>query len=158
MKEKKEMNKDVQNMPDARVVYKKTTESALKIINKSNDEEKVKIQRKHEAIRDIALGVVKSLQDMWEELELDTADERTMRKYAGWFVKPCKDILDIARKSNVDLHEMKFGKKITVDGQTEKFEDFIMRMKQQIDARPQNKIIDVVDVKEIKDENNGDVR
>ena len=83
--------------------------------------------KKQELIRDVAISTVGKIQGLWDALQLSTSDEKTLTKYASYFVKPVASIMDIARKANVDVYEMKYGKKVQVAGGVEKFDDFIKR-------------------------------
>lgn len=135
---------DLAKIPDIRDTVATVTTAALSRIE---DAQKEDIIKKQEIIRDVCLGVVGKLQSLWEKIALDEKDEKTLRKYSGWFVAPLAEIMDLARKSNVDVYEMRYGKKLQINKMDMKFEDFIKMKKAEIEKRPENQVIDVTEVK-----------
>ena len=123
-----------------------TTEALTRI----DDAQKEDIIKKQEIIRDVCLGVVGKLQVLWDKIALDESDEKTLRKYSGWFVSPLAEIMDLARKANVDVYEMRYGKKLQINKMDMKFEDFIKMKRAEIEKRPENQVIDVTEVKDGK--------
>lgn len=139
--------KELAEIPSLKATVAEVTVTAL---NRLKDMEKEDIINKQEAIRDVCMGVVARLQVLWDKIALKEEDEQTLRKYSGWFVAPLAEIMDLARKANVDVYEMRYGKKINIEKRDMKFEDFVKSMKAEVMKRPENQIIDVTEVKEEK--------
>jgi hypothetical protein len=139
---------DVGKIPDLKKEVEKLTTGALV---EMKDAIKEGIINKQEIIRDIPLSIIPKLQSLWDKIKLIESDEQTLRKYSGWFVTPLVELLDLARKANVDIYEMRYGKKIQINKTDMKFEDFVKAMKEQVMSRPENQVIDI---KVEKDGNN----
>lgn len=138
---------DVGKIPSMKEAVSVVTAEALTRIE---DAQKEDIVKKQEIIRDVCLGVVGKLQALWDKIALDEADEKTLRKYSGWFVAPLAEIMDLARKANVDVYEMRYGKKLQINKMDMKFEDFVKMKRAEIEKRPENQVIDVTEVKSEK--------
>lgn len=132
------------SIPKVRETADLITAEGIKEIELLKADRGVKEIKKSELIRDVALSTVAKIQDLWNKVGLEEKDEATLRKYANYFVKPLASIFDVARKANVDVYEMKYGKKIQHEGEVEKFDDFIQRRMQEV----QRKTITVTPIKE----------
>jgi hypothetical protein len=131
-------------------IRQEVAEATTVALAKIEDAQKEDIIKKQEIIRDVCLGVVGKLQVLWDKISLDEKDEKTLRKYSGWFVAPLAEIMDLARKANVDVYEMRYGKKLQINKMDMKFEDFIKMKKAEVEKRAENQVIDVVEVKDDK--------
>lgn len=79
--------------------------------------------KKTEMLRDIGLSVIKKIHMLWD---LCGASEKTLKLYSQWFVKPLAQIMEQARKSNLDVYEMKYGKKVVMEKREGSLEDWIL--------------------------------
>jgi len=137
----------VVKIPELKQTIAEATSGAL---SELKDMQKEDIINKQEAIRDVCLKVVDRLQVLWDKIALKETDEATLRKYSGWFVAPLAEIMDLARKANVDVYEMRYGKKLQINKMDMKFEDFVKMKRAEIEKRPENQVIDVTEVKDGK--------
>ena len=112
-------------IPNLTDVVNKTTEASIQAIESMDLEPEKKEIKKHETIRDVALSITAKLQKMWELVNLPNADEATLRKYGAYFIKPAKETLEIARKANSDIYEMKYGKTLNINKKKESLNDWL---------------------------------
>ncbi len=170
VEEQKEVKALVEKIPGLIKTVNAVTEEAIRRIESGSAPKGEKEVLKQEAIRDITLKVAEKIESLWLEvervnteigLEMSKGDikvverlkeeEKIIRKYANYFVKPLVELLDVARKANVDVYEMRYGKKVQSASDVEKFDDFIQRKMKE--NKEKMKIVDVVAVEEVKDGN-----
>lgn len=133
-------------IPNLTDVVNKATDAGLQEVNNMNIEPEKKEVLKHEVIRDVALSITAKLQKMWELVNLPTADEATLRKYGSYFIKPAKEVLEIARKANADIYEMKYGRTLNINKKKETLGDWLTAEATDVTDVP------IVEEKKVEDE------
>ncbi len=133
-------------IPNLIKTVNETTEIAIRQINEAGGKKGEVEVRKQEAIRDIAMKAAEEVEVLWNRLIKDNVlpdrEGAFLRKYANYFVRPLVELMDVARKANVDIYEMKYGRKVQHVGEVEKFDDFVRRKMTEISAE-RARIIDV---------------
>jgi len=83
---------------------------------------------KDELVRDLALSLIAKIQKLW-----DAGDKKEAIDYRDIMLYPIVAVIDAARKTNKDIFEMKYGKKIV----TEKRGGFEEELEKMIDITPE---------------------
>lgn len=146
--------KDVNEIPNMIAVVNEATAQAIAKIEGKEKLTGEKEVLKQEAIRDIVMITAGKVEKLWNELNIGIEDKEVLKKYSNYFVKPLVELLDVARKANVDVYEMKYGKKVQSTGSVEKFDDFIKRKLAENKDKLGIETKEVIDVSGSEKENN----
>lgn len=139
----------VGKIPNLIRLVNETTDAALKEIESQGLKKGEREIRKQEAIRDIVLKAAEKIEDLWNDAIAEHAvkkdetmpkgiviqigkEDPIIKKYANYFVRPLVDLMEVARKANVDVYEMKHGKKIQHIGEVETIESYFRRRIQEL--------------------------
>lgn len=82
--------------------------------------------KKTELLRDVGLSVIKKIHMLWDVCDVS---QKTLKLYSQWFVKPLAQIMEQSRKSNLDVYEMKYGKKVVMEKREGTLEEWILGVK-----------------------------
>jgi len=142
-----EEKKKVDSIPSLKVAVATITKKAFDRIDRLEGKQKEIIIKKHESIRDICIKARNEIEERWKTVKLDDTEKKALGKYLSQYVNQLTAVLDLARKANVDVYEMRYGKKLQINKMDMKFEDFVKMKRAEIEKRPENQVIDVTEVK-----------